>query len=177
MRAVFALPALRNELLEKPSPWPTTARGLGTEDRACMPEVDWAAWDTLTLDAGRLAPGLAGQASNIRAGYPPPAARFHATWPERPRPTPRRTTNGPAVIRRCSRQRLQSVLKGVEVAQTEFSVIGEQIRAASSSRIPRPPCGPSPPDRRRGCVRHFLRRPSSFSSAASLSRRRSSRGP
>ena len=49
MRAVFALPALRNELLESLALMADSARGLGTEDRACMPEVDWAAWDTLDL--------------------------------------------------------------------------------------------------------------------------------
>ena len=49
MRAVFALPALRNELLESLALMADSARGLGAEDRACMPAVDWAAWDTLDL--------------------------------------------------------------------------------------------------------------------------------
>ncbi|NML24381.1 ribonuclease HepT family protein [Zoogloea dura] len=49
MRSVFAFPALRNELLEGLTLMGESARALAAEDKACMPAVDWPAWDALSL--------------------------------------------------------------------------------------------------------------------------------
>ncbi len=49
MRAVFALPALRDELMEGLALMSDSARSLTAEDRACMTGVDWSAWDSLSL--------------------------------------------------------------------------------------------------------------------------------
>lgn len=49
MRSVFAFPALRTELLDGLALMADSARALAVEDKACMPAVDWSAWDTLNL--------------------------------------------------------------------------------------------------------------------------------
>jgi uncharacterized protein with HEPN domain len=49
IRAVFALPALRDELMESLALMSDSARSLAADDRACMPGVDWATWDALSL--------------------------------------------------------------------------------------------------------------------------------
>ncbi|KAB2970675.1 hypothetical protein [Zoogloea sp.] len=49
MRSVFAFPALRDELVEGLALMGDSARALAAEDRACMPAVDWRAWDALSL--------------------------------------------------------------------------------------------------------------------------------
>lgn len=49
MRSVFALPALRDELTESLALMSDSARSLAAEDRACMPGVDWSAWEALSL--------------------------------------------------------------------------------------------------------------------------------